>query len=269
MTHAPTEIANALLTAGEVEDALVVLNAQLDTQPDDIDARRLRAALLLRMAQAGTGDYQAALADLDSITQPTAADHHTRSLIYEALGNLAAAVDAAHASRAAAPDNSRSVERIVKLLMQAQRWAEAQALVAEMQRQHDDWRWAQWAGDVASAMGDDHDALAHYQSALDALEDSASNIYVQGVKAYININVAKIYYRFGQLAYALEGFNRASHLVDDPILRYHSCLIQLLLGDDNALVEGKALIAQADEPLRKEMRNIDHDIYAIFTEVKG
>lgn len=268
MAHTAAEIANALLTAGETQGALEVLNAQLEQQPEDAESRRLRAGLLLRMAQSGSGDFQAALRDLDSLAQPTAADHHTRSLIHEALGDLDAAVEAAYASRAAAPENTRIVERIVKLLMGAGRWAQAQALVAEMQ-QHDDWRWAQWAGDLASAMGDDHAALAQYQTVLDALENSPTNIYVQGVKAYININVAKIYYRFGQFAYALDCFNRASYLVDDPILHYHRCLIQLLLGDSNALLEGKALIAQADELLRKEMQNIDPDVYAIFTEVNG
>ncbi|NUQ06713.1 MAG: tetratricopeptide repeat protein, partial [Anaerolineae bacterium] len=45
MSYSPLEIAQAALDAGQVDEALDLLNGTLRDAPDDADALRLRAAL--------------------------------------------------------------------------------------------------------------------------------------------------------------------------------------------------------------------------------
>ena len=115
MPYSPMELAEVFIKTGEVSAALDAFNQQLTDMPDDTRARRMRAAVLLRLGD--TEQLQQSIQDLDAVEQPTTEDHLQRSIIYERLGDRFNAIQALQSARNTAPDDERLIERHVELLI--------------------------------------------------------------------------------------------------------------------------------------------------------
>lgn len=165
MPYSPMQLAEAFIQTGELSDAVEALNTQIEANPTDDAARRLRSAVRLRLD--GQHDLQLALADLDALTEVGADDHVQRSIIQQRLGDWKQAHGSMESARSLRPSDEWVAERYALTLEHTQGVAAARAFVAT---QPQTWRWLQLAGDLARAMGDVIAADAHYAAALVHLE---------------------------------------------------------------------------------------------------
>ncbi|NWG16244.1 MAG: tetratricopeptide repeat protein [Chloroflexi bacterium] len=174
------QLAEAFVRAGELADALDMLNQHIEANPGDEDARRLRAAVCLRLAD---GDHLwAALADLDVLTSENADDAVQRSIILQRLGDVPGALVAMSRARDLRSDDDRITARYLELLALAGQRTAARDLLTALPRS---WRWLEMAGDLARDDGDFSGAVAHYTAALDEMGrrmDTAGDAFVAGLR---------------------------------------------------------------------------------------
>lgn len=190
MPYSPLQMAEAFIQAGELSEALEMLNAHLVAHPKDAEALRLRAALRLRLR--AEADLRAGLADLDALPEPDADDHIQRSIILGELGEWPAARDAAAAARALRPTDERIAERYLVTLERCGDFAAARRLLEALPRT---WRWLEWAGDLARETGDPAAAAQHYAAALAHLEtrmDTINDALAGSLRAVIALKLAAV-----------------------------------------------------------------------------
>ena len=183
MTYSPLQLAEAFIQTGELTDALDALNTHLSGHPADDAARRLRAAVLMRLPT--SENTRTALADLDQISAVTAADAVQRSIILQRGGDWEGAQAAMQEAHRLRPDDERICERYVETLARCGQVDQALELVAA---QPINWRWLQIAGDLKRDTGDAQAAAQDYTAAiahLDAQMDTAGNAVAANLKAIL------------------------------------------------------------------------------------
>jgi len=249
MPYSALEMADAFIKAGELQDALDVLNQYLDGSAND-DAYRLRVELLLRLS--GDGHLHKALADLNALSAPTPDDQMRRSVIFERLGEWDAALESAQQAYQARPDDERFAERTLQLLLTQGKLEDAAALLGTLPQT---WRWQQWRGDVAAARSDWQGARAQYQAALDALEQGSAFVWVAAVKARLHLALAEVCIHLADYPQAESHYQVAEALVpDDPMIAFNRGLLAVLQGDrDTAISLCAASYGKANAALRERM----------------
>lgn len=245
MTHSPMELAEAFIRTGEIDEALTTLNQQLQASPDDDHARRLRAAVLLRLR--GEANFRAALDDLAHLKSPTPDDHTQRSVILEQMGDLSGALAALQVAYHAKPGDERLTERRLHLLAAQGRIAEARALAEQLPPT---WRWRQWAGDMAAKMGDDSAAVEHYTQAINHFADTASllsNKYAIPTATRLLLVRGHAYCRLELAAQAEADYRAAEKLIPtDPGIVFNIGLARAMQGDlDEAVTLCRTALANA------------------------
>lgn len=141
--------AAALLHDGDFDAALDVLDSALAADPDDRDARRLRAETLT--ARSTPQSLKAALADFDALPDLTADDALLITLAHERLDDPEAALD--HLERAVErwPGHARLRLRLMEAAFKAGDLPKAQRAVRGLS---DDWRMLEYAADLTAAFAD-------------------------------------------------------------------------------------------------------------------
>ncbi len=141
--------AAALLHDGDFNAALDVLDSALAADPDDRDARRLRAETLT--ARSTPQSLKAALADFDALPDLTADDALLITLAHERLDDPEAALD--HLERAVErwPGHARLRLRLMEAAFKAGDLPKAQRAVRGLS---DDWRMLEYAADLTAAFAD-------------------------------------------------------------------------------------------------------------------
>ncbi len=183
MAYSAMQMAEAFITAGELGDALDALSTHLEANPSDEAARRLRAAVRLRLDD--EAEHQAALVDLDALTALDADDHVQRSIVLQRLGDWAGAHTSMEQAHALKPDDERILERYLTTLEMSGKRDAARTLVSTLPKT---WRWQQIAGDLARSAGDLQAAAAHYSAALEHLEqkmDTTHDAFGANLKAVL------------------------------------------------------------------------------------
>lgn len=207
MPYTPLQLAEAHLRMGELADALAALDAYLAETRDDA-ALRLRAAVRLRLS--GEAALRGALADLDALAAPNAADWLQRSVVWQHLGDWNAAADAALNAAAMQPGDERIAERTLLTLEMSGRPDEAAALLARMPRT---WRWLQLGGDWAGRQGDWAAAFDDYSAALDHLHtvlDAGSNPLAASLRGTLAAARAGAALNLGEYPQAAQDFRLAA-----------------------------------------------------------
>jgi tetratricopeptide (TPR) repeat protein len=254
MPYSPMQLAESFIKTGELTDALDALNQQLEQQPQDDEARRLRIDVLLRLEEA---DYlQAALAAINALAEITATDYQRESVLYERLGDTAKAIESMHKAHKLAPTDERLSERLLNLLMAQKQYAAALKLVREQAKS---WRWLQYEGDVLVLMGDDTLATARYGlvlAQLDTFEGVMRADYLQGIKARVLLVRAHAYRRLQQIETAREHYQAAQMLVpQDPTISFNLGLLEALSGNiEKAVEQCQTALTSAPQILQDEMR---------------
>lgn len=273
MPYSNRELAEAFLKTGELIDALEALSRHLVDSPQDDEARRLRSDVLAHLP--GEANLRAALQDLAAIQLPLSRDYIARSVLLEKLGEIDAAITAAAQGHAAFPEEDRLTERYLHLLRGQGQIAPAREIAAGLvNRQPQDWRWAQWAGDLAADAGDDTTAVTFYDAALTTLQSrhaitidaaplhsnpgQALTLTIVGMAVRLLLARADALFRLNQLDRADADYQTAAALIpDDPMIPFNRGLIAARRGDlATAQSWCQTAYTQASPALRERMRAV-------------
>jgi len=245
------ELAVAFIRAGELTDALDALDEQVANEPDDVDARRTRAEVLLRLG--GAAHWEKALADIEAVGTPTAADHYMRSVLLGRLGRTEAARDAAQAAVDAAADDVFRGKAAARLLDLTQQLGDA-AGALEIAREHD---WAGRAAEAALALGDAAAAYEYYTEALaraEKLEGTIADEIAANIRARVRLGRAGAALRAGMLDEAEADYAAAGAVIpDDPMIPFNRGEIALRRGDTAAAT---TLLRQAYKGANEHLRGL-------------
>jgi tetratricopeptide (TPR) repeat protein len=251
MPYTPMQLAEAFIQAGELTDALDALNQQLETNPGDETARRLRVKVYMRLR--GEANFRAALADLDRLANATHDDVIQRSILLEQLLDFEGARTLLSDLHVAQPADERLAERLFFLLLRLKRFAEAHALLAKMPRT---WDWLQKAGELATEDGNENQAPGYFSDALADLEtrfDTTSDPFARASKAHLLSARAQAYATIQQFAQAEADYAAASAIQpDDPMLVFLRALTLLELGDITQAVTLYRAAYNAANPIYRE-----------------
>lgn len=266
MSYSPLQLAEAYLQAGEIDDALDALNQHIATMPDD-ESRRLRAAILSRHTD--DASWRNALDDLDALEVPTPDDAILRSTLHSKLGDDDTAISVMLAAHQHFPTQERITERCLYLLRAGGKLDEARALVAGVP---ENWRWSQWAGDLAHDAGDLPEAIRHYSAAIDALDSryaldtnqranvlqneqvsDAAALTIVAVYARLRAARADVYERQNEDALADADYAVAQTLIpDDTLIQLSRAFLSAKRGDLEPAKAGcEAALKHAPDALRR------------------
>lgn len=261
-SYTPMELANAFIRTGELADALDALNDQLAQHPDDAEARRLRAAVRLRIGD--TVALTDAQADLAALLDKTTGDYVQMSLLAERQNDLTSAITAMDLACQLAPEDARLYERLVGLHMKQGDYA---AALARVQQQPQDWRWSQWEGDIRLEMQDYSGALEAYHRVIQQLDDrynAHANRVVGAIRTRVLMASGFAARRCGRCDLAELLYDDAeAYYPDEPTIPFNRGLIKALQGDlagaetlcrqgmdatTNAILRGEMLNTLRTEP---------------------
>jgi tetratricopeptide (TPR) repeat protein len=268
MGYTSLQLAESFLNAGELTDALEILDQHLQSQPDDDQARRLRAAINARLP--GADALNTALADLDALRVTTAPDVGLQAILLERLGQVEEAAAVCERGCAAYPDDERLLEQWLRLLQNLGAIDRARELVAVQGQQRESWRWWQWAGDLAAEAGDDPAAAGHYTAALTMLRErhdvQPANIHTQPDTAavlYARLLLARggAWLRLDHNAAAEADYREAALILpDDPVIGFNRGLLAARRGDlDMARRLCEQALAAAGPALTAHLRTAVND----------
>lgn len=228
MPYSPMQLAEAFIQTGELNDALDALNQQLDSNPRDDAARRLRIGVLLRLGD--SGHLREGLADFDQLAQTGIDDQVQCSVILERLHNLEAALEAMMRARAMNPTDDRLTERTLHLLIAQGKTDAALELVRTQPRA---WRWLQWEGDLLAMAGDDMMATARYGLALAQINEryTADDRFITPIRARLLLTRGDAYRRLGDINQAEKHYIAAGKLIPtDPTILFNRGLLAVERG---------------------------------------
>lgn len=251
MSYSPMELAYAFLQTGEYDDALDALNEQVKNEPDDTEARILRASLLIRMGD--TNKLNQAITDLENIDNKTAEQLRLLSVAYERQQQLDKAIEFTQKAHSLAPDDERLTERLVTLLRNTKQIDEAIALVRQQSRS---WRWLQWEGDLLLEDGNAVLAIARYGLVLAQLDEiDMRDDYRNAMKLRLLSARATAYRMMQQYDLAQEHYEQAQKLMPNDItLQFNIGVIGALNGDfDNGIISARNALDNASNTMRQHM----------------
>lgn len=251
MSYSPMQLVESFIKTGELSDALTALDEHIAQYPDDIAAKRLRIALLSRL-----GDWQAARDELDNLTELTADDFVQRSIIYQRMGNISAAIADQQRALELVGDDERMTERLVILLMEANDISTALEWVANQSRT---WRWLQWEGDLWALVGNDVEAVARYGLALAQLSGRhlmENDKTLHALQARLLLARGHALRRLGRLEEAINHYRQAQTFIpDDPLIDFNLGLASAQAGQlDDAIALCQRAWHQSTPTLRATMR---------------
>ena len=248
--HTPIELAEAFIQAGELSDALDALNQQLEAQPDDPPARRLRANVLLHLP----GRAREALADLDALTTVSADDLLLRAQIHDLLDEHEAAFTALEQAWTEQRD-LRSAELLLSSLLRRGDVKRGLDLLADLPK---NWKWLGWSGDFYVIKGEFATAAEHFCSALDQLEQGEKNALTETQKAHLLLKRADAYRRLKRYAEAETDYRAAEAIIPtDLMISFNRGLMIYEQGKlRSALPLCRDALDHAPEGLREHMRRV-------------
>jgi tetratricopeptide (TPR) repeat protein len=165
MPYTPMQLAEAFIQTGELQDALDALDQQLDTHPDDDDARRLRIKVVMRMPDPVS--LTPLLSELDKLSALTADDYVQKSVIMQQLSRYKESSSALGQAHMLKPDDLRITENLVRAFIRSEDFDSAKMVLADLPRT---WGWLRYAGEIAGKQGDYQSALKFYDEAIDDLD---------------------------------------------------------------------------------------------------
>lgn len=253
MPYSAMELAEVFLKTGELDDALDALNQQLDNQPDDDYARRLRIQTNLRLLNAS--NLTCTLDDLEKLKQKSATDYQTESIIYQKMGNLDKAIQAIQHGQQLEPQNERLTERLIDLLLNTEQYQTALDIIREQEK---NWRWLEREGDVLALLDNDILAIARYGlvlAHLSELDGIMNENYLQALKLRVILARAHAYRRLDYTDLARDLYESAQAITgDDATITFNLGLLAEIDGQHNqAIKHCQQALDNAPKLLRQSM----------------
>jgi tetratricopeptide (TPR) repeat protein len=254
VTYTPLQQAQAFVEAGDLNEALAALSDADSTSGDE--ALRLRAAVRRRLRS--EEHLRAAALDLERLSSPTSADYVEQSIIFEQLGDYAAAIRAMMVATdlAGGPaERNRLTEQHVRLLLTR---GDTEKALELAQKQPRTWRWMQWMGDIAAQSGDYVSAARYYSASLTLLTAATErdDKFADGFRARLLLARADAHRRSGQFEFADADYVTAEQITPtDPLIAFNRGLLAWQQGDEESAVAlCKSALERASEPVQDTMR---------------
>lgn len=224
MSYTPMQLAEVFIKTGELTDALEALNQQLQDKPNDNEARRLRASVLLRIEK--PEHFHMALADLQQLSDASADDYVQQSVIYERSNQIDEAIQAMQTAHQLLPDGERILERLVELLTHQKQYAEVLDLVKSAPQT---WRWLMRQADIHTLNDHPNEALI----ALDLAQAQLEIVFPDLLSPVSRNTMAQIHVARGQVHMKLDNLKAAEkdykdalyHIPDDATILFNLGLI--------------------------------------------
>jgi tetratricopeptide (TPR) repeat protein len=253
--YTPMELAHAFIRAGELQDALEALDTQVAQQPEDDEARRLRAAVLLRVSD--TGNLAKAFTDLDTLSEKTPSDYVQLSVLAERLNDIPRAIAVMNQVVALLPEDERLLERLLGLML---RQPDLPAALQLARSQARSWRWLQWEADILTLSGEFVLAAEQYAEVVRQMDerfDRRANRVIGAIRTRVLLAWGYACRRSQQYDTAVKLYQDAlKYYSDDLTIAFNLGLIQALRGDvpGGIAICRAALDATTNPELLTEMR---------------
>ncbi|MBI1258551.1 MAG: tetratricopeptide repeat protein [Chloroflexi bacterium] len=251
--HTPIELAEAFIEAGELDDALEALNQQLEMHPEDMDARRLRIDVMIRLP----GRAREALAELNALPDLTEWDYVKRMGALIQLG-LSAEIEAPLIEAFKKYRHNSALEQlamiVITLLEQRGKADQALEFLADLPKTP---IWLMWSAKCYVLKGDNVTAAEHLCSALDQLANSTDPLLMLQ-RAGLTLQRADIYRRLKRYEDAEADYRAAEAIIpDDPMIPFNRGLMIYERGNlRGALPLCRDALDHAPEGLREHMRRV-------------
>lgn len=247
------ELVNAHLFDGDTQTALATLDAHLSAQPDDAEARRLRAETHMAL---NTPDHlRAALDDFHTLTPPSPDDSLFMVRAYEQLGLPDQAITTLEAALILDSTHPRLLQRLAEILLAQGRYRDA---LDQVEKLAPDWRRLQMVGDVLFDLGLEHNmarehAVSAYQSALSIIPIKK---WSEPFRARMHLRLANIFQRLSDhKAVEREAAAAAKLIPDEPAVAFYQGWAQVKRGKpDQALTLFKKAFNGASDAVRDDFR---------------
>jgi tetratricopeptide (TPR) repeat protein len=247
------ELVNAHLFDGDTQAALTALDSHLDAQPDDADARRLRAETHMAL---NTPDHlRAALDDFNALPAPTPDDSLFMVRAYEKLGLPDQAISTLEAALALDSTHPRLLQRLAEILLAQGRYRDA---LDQVEKLAPDWRRLQMVGDVLFDLGLAHNmarehAVNAYQSALSIIPVAK---WSEPFRARMHLRLANVFQRLGDhKAVEREAAAAAKLIPGEPAVAFYQGWAQVKRGKPaQALTLLKKAFTGASEAVQTDFR---------------
>ncbi len=238
----PLELAGAFIEAGELTDALATLDNHLNAHPDDLDARRLRIDVLIRLP----GRADDAFADLKALPELTDEDYVKRVGWIGTTDEIEAALKRG--------ENLLLADLLLSRLYKTGESDRALTLLADLPKT---WRLLGWSGDFYALQGEDTVASEHFCSALDQL-GSVDNPLMALQRAALLLKRGAAYHRLRRYDEADADYQAAEAIIpDDPMIPFNRGLLIFEQGDlQRALPLCRNALDHASQTMRDHMRDL-------------
>jgi len=227
MSYSNMQLAEVFIKTGELDDALEALNNQLNDQPNDDTARRLRADVLLRLAQ--PDQLKQAIHDLDKLKDKSVDDYVQQSVIYERMEQMDNAITAMKKALDLKPDNERLLERLIELLTQEKQYSVA---LQHLEDAPQTWRWLMRQADIYTLNNQPEQALKALNRAQTHLQVMFPELIApvsRNTMAQINIARGHVYMTLEDYASAEDDFKDALYYIpDDATIEFNLGLVYAL-----------------------------------------
>lgn len=246
----PLTTAETLILAGELDAALDILDAHLQSAADDLAARRLRADVLRHLpdrARDALAEFDA-LAEISALTvEEEIHRYHLRA----GLGDPNQALARLEAAWTAHGD-LRLAELLLRAFYAQGATARAFALLVDLPKT---WRLLEWSGDFYALNGDDRVAAEYYCSAVDQLDEADADPLRAAAKADLLLKRADVYRRMERFADADADYEAANAIMpDDAGIPFQRGLLRFERGElAEAVTLIRAALDSAPESLRASL----------------
>jgi len=256
MSYTPMQLAEVFIKTGELSDALDALNKQLVVEPNDNNARRLRVSVLLRLDK--PEHFQAALTDLQQLSDGSADDYVQQSVIYERMNQIDESIKAMQEAHHLSPDGERILERLVDLLTHKKRYDEVLDL---LQNAPQTWRWFMRQADIHTLKNNPTEALV----ALNLAQAHLETVFPDLLSPVSRNTMAQIHVARGQVHMKLDNLKDAEKDFKDAL--YHIPDDATILFNLGLIFARRDMLARAERSCKKAFKNASPYIRQMLIDV--
>jgi tetratricopeptide (TPR) repeat protein len=177
------------LESGKFTQALLLVKGDRPIDSLDADDKRILAGIYIK-----TGEFQRAIEVIENIAKPSDNDYYSLAIMYESIGNTPKALENYCAFCATGQPSLELGNKIVRMLVGARRYDEADSLVGRIENQAGEKaELFDCRGVIALARGDTAAAIHHFNRAI-----ATDSSYMESAR-----NAAQVYLQKNNYAMAI------------------------------------------------------------------
>jgi tetratricopeptide (TPR) repeat protein len=183
------QLVRKYLESGKFVQAQLLIKGDRPANSLDSDDKRILAGIYIK-----TGEFQHAIEVIENIAKPSDKDYYSLAILYESTGNTSKALESYLAFYAAGQPSLEMGNKIVRMLVGARRYDEADSLVGRIEKQTGEKaELFDCRGVIALARGDTASALDQFNRAI-----TTDSTFVESAR-----NAAQVYLQKNNYAMAI------------------------------------------------------------------